>query len=388
MADTQQPHKASPHPEQDISQVLRYWLALLHAPGIGPATFQRVLECFPDPRVLFDQPQLLQKEALQKVGLKLPPKAISYLKRPNWTDVDNDLRWAEDGQCHILTLTDPRYPTLLKEITDPPPVLFVRGDHAVLTQAQLAIVGSRNPSAGGKQTAYDFAQSLALNGLCITSGLALGIDAASHLGALDAGGATIAVAGTGLDRIYPARHRDLGHRIVEQGAIVSEFPPGTPPIASNFPRRNRIISGLSLGALVVEAALKSGSLITARLASEQGREVFAIPGSIHNPLTRGCHALIGQGAKLTENTQDILEELGPLATLALENQPVTDNPTHATAPSISDHPLLKDLGFEPTSIDTLVDRSGLTAEAVSSMLLILELQGIVASSGGLYSRIN
>lgn len=381
MGDAQQPHGTSP-------QSLRCWLALLHTPGVGPATFQQILGVFPDPQILFDQPRLLQKEALQKIGLKLPSKALSYLKHPNWANVDNDLRWAEGEQCHILTLADPRYPTLLKEITDPPPVLYVRGNPAVLSQAQLAIVGSRNPSAGGKQTAHDFAHSLALNGLCITSGLALGIDAASHLGALEAGGATIAVAGTGLDRIYPARHRDLGHRIVEQGAIVSEFPPGAPPIASNFPRRNRIISGLSLGVLVVEAALKSGSLITARLASEQGREVFAIPGSIHNPLTRGCHALIGQGAKLTENTHDILEELGPLATLALENQPITDSPTHTASPSINDHPLLESLGFEAVSIDTLVDRSGLTAEAVSSMLLIMELQGIVASSGGLYSRIN
>ncbi len=384
MSSTQVFQQSSSADGQYGPDALRYWLALLHAPGVGPATYQRILDFFPDPQILFDQPQRLQKET----NLKLPSKVISYFKRPNWASVEKDLHWAEGEQCHILTLADPQYPVLLKEITDPPPVLYVRGDHTALTQPQLAIVGSRNPSAGGKQVAHDFARSLALNGLCISSGLALGIDAASHQGALDAGGTTVAVAGTGPDRIYPARHRDLSHRIVEQGAIVSEFPPGTPPIASNFPRRNRIISGLSLGTLVVEAALKSGSLITARLASEQGREVFAIPGSIHNPLTRGCHALIRQGAKLTEHTHDILEELGPLACLAIEQQSEIDNTNQASTPSSSEHPLLENLGFEPTSIDTLVTRSGLTPEKVSSMLLTLELQGTVTSSGGLYSRIS
>jgi len=214
---------------------------------------------------------------------------------------------------HILTLHDPAYPALLKEIADPPPLLFVRGDPAVLSRPQLGIVGSRNPTPGGRSLAEDFARSLSRCGLVVTSGMALGIDAAGHRGALRGGGTTLAVAGTGPDRIYPARHRDLARAIVEQGAIISEFAPGTPALPSNFPRRNRIISGLSLGVLVVEAACRSGSLITARLAAEQGREVFALPGSIHNPLARGCHHLIRQGAKLVEDIEDIVEELGPLA---------------------------------------------------------------------------
>ena len=236
--------------------------------------------------------------------------------------------------------------------------------------------------------AEDFARTLVGTGLTITSGLALGIDAASHVGAVEAG-MTIAVAGTGLDRVYPSRHRDLAHRILEQGAIVSEFPPGTPSIAANFPRRNRIISGLSLGTLVVEAALKSGSLITARLAAEQGREVFAIPGSIHNPLSRGCHQLIQQGAKLVENVEDILEELGPLAAVTLEAFK-TDANHHLMSHPVADspNPLIENMGFEPISIDILVERCGLTPEAVSSMLLTLELQGRVTSAGGLYSRID
>lgn len=299
--------------------------------------------------------------------------------------MDKILTWADNSDCHILHLNNPHYPALLKEIPDPPPVLYARGDPSILNQLQLAMVGSRNPSAGGKQIAHDFAQTLSRNGFTITSGLALGIDAASHQGALDANGCTIAVAGTGLDRIYPARHRDLGYKILENGAIISEFSPGTPPIASNFPRRNRIISGLSVGTIVVEAALKSGSLITARLAAEQGREVFAIPGSIHNPLSQGSHSLIQQGAKLTNQISDILEELThltPFFSSQLNSPPIQPTPRQK-----NEHPFLENIGFEPISIDALVDRSGLTAEAVSSMLLTLELQGIVTSSGDLFSRI-
>lgn len=374
----------APPPSTDT---LRYWLALLHAPGVGVTRFLRILEHTDDLPTFFAE----QGDSCDK--LNITPKLRRYLRKPDWRAVDAALDWAQHPQCHIINLFDPRYPALLKETPDPPPLLFVRGDDEQLGQPQLAIVGSRNPSAGGRQLAHDFAASLSRHGLIVTSGLALGIDAASHQGSLDAKGKTIAVAGTGLDRIYPARHRELGHQIVEQGALVSEFPPGTPPIAHNFPRRNRLISGLSMGTLVIEAALKSGSLITARLAADQGREVFAIPGSIHNPLAKGCHALIQQGAKLVTEVTDILEELGPLATFLFQHErhatrqncvDKTDSDPHL----LPESPLLENMGFEPISIDELVERSGLTAEAVSAMLLAMELQGIVTSSGGMYSRIN
>jgi len=256
--------------------------------------------------------------------------------------------------------------------------------------ARSSTIPARYNSASGRQTALDFASCLARGGITIDSGLAVGIDAASHRGALQGGGHTIAVTGTGLDRVYPARHRELAHQIAGQGALVSEFPPGTPPSRSNFPRRNRIISGLTVGTLVVEAAIRSGSLITARLAAEQGREVFAIPGSIHNPLARGCHRLIRQGAKLVETAADIVEELGPLLGHLGERQP-------SPGPAAGDTPggpewdpeyrdLLQVLGFDPLPVDLLIERSGLTAETVSSMLLLLELEGHVTSApGGHYS---
>jgi DNA processing protein len=253
------------------------------------------------------------------------------------------------------------------------------------------MVGSRNPTASGQQTATEFARHLSASGLIITSGLALGIDAASHQGALDAAGATIAVMGTGLDRVYPARHRDLARQIAGEGALISEFPVGTPPLAENFPRRNRIISGLSLGTLVVEAALRSGSLISARNAGEQGREVFAIPGSIHNPLARGCHHLIRQGAKLVETAQDVIDELGALAVACLEQHnpgPPDEHPDQARELDGDYLQLLDNIEFESTSIDQLVTSSGLTPAEVSSMLLQLEMSGYIASSpGGIYNRL-
>jgi len=388
LSRSQYPPKESSQTDQVPSSAdeLRYWLAILYAPGIGAITFQRILSAGISPQQLFELP------VADVLGdrVTLPSKTLAYIRNPDWSKVEKDLAWAEKSGCHILSLADPLYPLLLKEIPDPPPLLFVRGNPNVLSLPQLAIVGSRNPSAGGRQIAQDYAIQLAQTGLTITSGMALGIDAASHEGALQEG-LTVAVAGTGPDRIYPARHRELAHRIVEQGAIVSEFPLGTPPLASNFPRRNRIISGLSLGTLVVEAALKSGSLISARLASEQGREVFAIPGSIHNPLSRGCHALIRQGAKLVEGIPDILEELGPLAAVALEAMPeeLAGNQDNSYSLDIQDpiiEPMIENMGFEPISIDLLVERCGLTPEKVSSMLLSLELQGRVTSTGGLYSR--
>ena len=285
---------------------------------------------------------------------------------------------------HVLTFDDDYYPRQLKEIADPPPLLFVRGNPLLLAQRQLAIVGSRNPSSSGIDTAFEFAKTLSNHGFVITSGLALGIDAASHRGALAAGNFTIAVAGTGLDRIYPARHKDLATEIVKTGAIISEFPPGTTAKANHFPRRNRIISGLCQGLLVVEAAKESGSLITARMALEQNREVFAIPGSIHNPLARGCNALIRQGAKLVETTQDILEELHQYY-----QEDATNPAIHIESTlDLEQQTLLNHVQFSPTSIDNLVQIIGNSAEIISSMLLILELQGYLeATAGGCYLRI-
>jgi DNA processing protein len=362
-----------------------YWLALLRAPGLGPIAFRQILTHFSSPREFFHCTPAERREQV-----RLPSSAEAYLAKPDWPAIEEDLAWAEaDNTHHIITLQDAAYPERLHHIPDPPPVLFVRGQCAALHHPQLAMVGSRNPSAGGRRLAEDFACRLAQAGLVITSGLALGIDAHSHRGALDGQGWTVAVAGTGSDRIYPARHRDLALEIVDNGAIVTEFPPGTPPLAGNFPRRNRIISGLSLGTLVVEAAPRSGSLITARLAAEQGREVFAIPGSIHNPLARGCHHLLRQGAKLVETLDDILEELIPLVSLSNLQQATirVDEPATTEMPANNgSESLLENMGFEPISIDEMIERSGLTAEAVSSMLLTLELQGCVTSTGGLYSR--
>ena len=294
------------------------------------------------------------------------------------------MQWVEQDNNYAITFYDAGYPSQLKEIADPPAILFVRGNPHLLTKPQLAIVGSRNPSTTGIDTAFEFAKTLSTQGFVITSGLALGIDAASHRGALAAHNFTIAVAGTGLDRVYPARHKDLATEIVKTGAIISEFPPGTAAKANHFPRRNRIISGLCLGLLVVEAAKESGSLITARMALEQNREVFAIPGSIHNPLARGCNALIRQGAKLVETTQDILEELN------LNNQ---EDATYYTTSiestlDLEQQTLLNHVQFSPTSIDNLVQITGNSAEIISSMLLILELQGYLeATAGGCYMRI-
>ena len=363
---------------------LHYWLALLRTPGLGAIAFQRLLSRFPSPRDFFALPVAERLEALP-----LAPAGRAFLAAPCWDRIEADLRWAEGEDCHILTLHDAAYPPLLKEIADPPPLLFVRGDPALLSRPQIAMVGSRNPTAGGRSLAEDFARSLSRCGLLVCSGMALGIDAASHQGALRAGAETLAVAGTGPDRIYPARHRELARAIVERGAIVSEFAPGTAPLPGNFPRRNRIISGLGLGVLVVEAACKSGSLITARLAAEQGREVFALPGSIHNPLARGCHQLIREGAKLVEGIGDILEELGSLAAVSHGSRGANPPAEGLPTPLPEDQQrLLAALGFEPVSIDTLVARSGLTADRVSSMLMNMELQGRVTSSGGRYCRVD
>ncbi len=376
---------AGPLPTLATTDTLSSWLTLYHAPGVGAVTFNQLLEWCISPN------ELLQTgtEQLRKLGLK--QASINALRHPNEEAIARDLEWHSKPGNRIMCSQDPDYPELLRQIPAPPPLLYVHGDTSILGEPQLAMVGSRNPSASGQRTATEFAQHLSAAGLIITSGLALGIDAASHQGALDTGSPTIAVMGTGLDRVYPARNRDLARQIAEQGALISEFPVGTPPLAENFPRRNRIISGLSLGTLVVEAALRSGSLISARNAGEQGREVFAIPGSIHNPLARGCHHLIRQGAKLVETAQDVIDELGILAdTCNPPSRPGErdESPGHTRELDAEYMQLLDNIGFDNTSIDNLVTRSGLTPAEVSSMLLLLEMSGYIASNpGGLYNRL-
>lgn len=298
-----------------------------------------------------------------------------------------DDEWSQDPQNHLVSLGDDDYPELLEQIPRPPPVLYVRGDPGLLHMPALAIVGSRNPTHGGARNAFEFARHLGRTGFCIVSGLAEGIDTAAHRGALDAGAATIAVLGHGIDRVYPASNRDLAHEIARHGALVSEFPLGTHPDKSLFPQRNRLISGLSLGTLVIEAARRSGSLITARHAGEQGREVFALPGSIHNPLARGCHQLIRQGAKLVETADDIVVELAPLVSHLLQSSLESTTKEARPGTDSAEYRLLGNcLGHDPVGIDELVENSGLTTEQVSSMLLLLELEGVVESlPGGRYS---
>lgn len=368
-------------------EIQRSWLTLLHAPGIGPVTAAALLTRFGSPRAVLEA----GRKAWAAAGIG--EDAQAGLATPDETQLAADLAWLEQPQHHFIAQDDPRYPPRLAQTEGAPLALFVVGDPDVLALPQLAIVGSRNPTPAGLENATAFAENLARAGLIITSGLALGIDGAAHRGALKGGGLTLAVCGTGLDRVYPARHRELAHAIAQHGALVSEFPPGMPALAGNFPRRNRLISGLSLGVLVVEAALQSGSLITARLAGAQGREVFAIPGSIHSPLARGCHRLLREGAKLVESAQDVLEEIAPLLAQPLQYTPLTQaagvsarsDPTAQEDPDYGQ--LLQALGFEPARIDVLAERTGFTAEAVASMLLILELRGEVALlPGGAYQR--
>ncbi|EGV50724.1 DNA-processing protein DprA [Candidatus Endoriftia persephone] len=365
-----------------LSEQTVAWLRVSLAPGVGPRTFLKLLEQFDSPAAILhaDTP------ALRQCGLG--EAAISALKQADSPLLNACLEWASITGNQLLTLDQPAYPPLLKAIHDPPPLLFVTGNPELLSTPQLAIVGSRNPTPGGIRNAESFAEFLAACGITITSGLAIGIDGAAHRGALRSG-ATLAVCGTGLDRVYPARHRQLARQIAEQGVLVSEFPPGTAALPQNFPRRNRIISGLSAGTLVVEAAPKSGSLITARTALEQGREVFAIPGSIHNPQARGCHALIKQGAKLVETAQDCVDELAPLLGLSAEPPAGQEAIANSHHWQLDDdyHSLLEAMGYDPTSPDELITKTGLTAEVVSSMLLLLELEGYVSSAaGGLYCR--
>ena len=372
-----------PQPSDDLG----FWLALNRVPGLGPRRGKALLQHFGGPRGVF--------EATDKdlAALELSQRTRQSLADPDWPGVEQDQAWLREACHHALPLAHPLYPKRLLETEDPPLLLFVAGSIDVLAAPQLAIVGSRNPTAAGRETAAAFANALAATGLVVTSGLAAGVDAAAHRGALAGGGKTIAVMGSGPERVYPREHVTLAREAAASGAVTTEFCVGTPPRAQNFPRRNRIISGLSLGVLVVEAARRSGSLTTARSAMEQGREVFAIPGSIHNPLAKGCHALIRSGAKLVETVEDVLEEIASQCVPPPDTEPsnavdATGHPGPGGSDLDADYQLLlKSMAYERVAVDTLVSRTGLTPEVVSSMLLLLELKGFVASEpGGFYSR--
>lgn len=337
-----------------------------------------------------DLERLCEPEIVAHVDL--PRAAREFLRRPDLAALQADLQWLRASGARLVLWGDADYPPPLAAIPSAPAALYVIGDVGALARPQLAIVGARGASPSGRAIAREFAGALAQAGLTITSGLAAGIDAASHEGALAAGGRTVAVLGSGLDRIYPAENAGLAERICAAGALVSEFPPGAAPQRQNFPQRNRVISGLALGTLVVEAAHGSGSLITAARAGEQGREVFAVPGSIRSPLSRGCHKLLREGAHLVEEPADVLSEINfhqSFQSLAYTwNRP--DISPGPDAPLDKDYEMLLDaLGFEPATIDTLVARSGLSGESIASMLLILELEGRIAPyPGGLYGRLS
>ena len=352
---------------------LKAWLALSLMRGLGGESALRLLKEFGSPDAVFaasisSLKSVVKADVAAEISKGIADDAVAPA-----------LVWLEDENNHIITLADSDYPQALLNIPDPPLLLYVKGRLDLLNRSALAVVGSRSATPQGINNAEAFAKSLSDAGLCIISGMAHGIDAAAHRGALRGHGGSIAIVGTGLDIVYPAANRELAHMLAQQGTLVSEFPLGTPPLAANFPRRNRLISGMSLGCLVVEASLQSGSLITARLALEQGRDVFAIPGSIHAPQSKGCHALLKQGAKLVETAQDILEELGGSI----------ETPAPASGSEGANPLLLQHLGFDPVDVDTLSLRCGLTIAELSAMLLTLELSGhICVLPGGLYQRIH
>lgn len=356
---------------------LPYLLGLIRVQGFGPVTISQILEEYPDLRDIFDSSG---RSKVLDISL-------------DWEGIEKDLAWGEGENCHIVTLYDQEYPAILREIPSAPPILFVRGNLKLLSRPQIAIVGSRNPTPQGIENAFNFSRHFSEVGFTVTSGLAIGIDAAAHKGALRGEAGTLAVLANGLDRIYPASNKELAHKIVSAGALISEFSLGTPPVDSHFPRRNRIISGLAVGTLVVEAALKSGSLITAKLALDQGREVFAIPGSIHSSLSKGCHALIRQGAKLVESAEHVIEELGNLIEfVSPQKKKQSQSKRQAALPILpllnrEQGFLLEQVGYEGTCVDKIVERSGLTVGLVSSMLLELELLGYVVSVPGGVARV-
>jgi DNA processing protein len=352
---------------------LTAWLRLSLTSGLGGESFRKLLSAFGGPEQVLGA----SRSALTRVVSGKLADAI--LDGELYGDPAAVESWLADASNHVVTLADSEYPQALLLTPDPPPLIYVKGRLDLLNQPALAVVGSRNATAQGRLTAESFATALSNAGLCIVSGLALGIDAAAHRGGLAGRCSTVAIVGTGLDKVYPARNRELAHAIAEKGAIVSEFALGTPPLAANFPRRNRLISGMTRGCLVVEAAMSSGSLITARISNELGKDVFAIPGSIHSTLSKGCHILIKQGAKLVDDAADILGELRlPL--------PVT-GPSE-TVIAASTHPLLAHMAYDPCDVDTLAGRAGLPVHEVSAALVQLELAGQVANlPGGLWQRI-
>ena len=381
---------------------LAAWLRLSLTPGIGNQRARQLLKTFGLPQAIFESSQSALCSVVSErsaEALREPPPGLDDLRRTtcDWLDADPQHR-------RVLTLGDPAYPRCLLDLEDPPLMLYAMGlpmawetmadGRTGLDRAQaagLAIVGSRNPTPQGASNAQDFAQALAQAGLTVVSGMALGVDAAAHTGALQAHAApgrgtiaTVAVVGTGLDRVYPKQHRALAHQIAQHGVILSEYHLGTPPLAANFPQRNRLIAGLSRGTLVVEAALQSGSLITARMALEQGRDVFAIPGSIHSTQSKGCHALIKQGAKLVESAQDVLEELQFAQCVAPANMAAAE----AEAVGSEGQALLQALGFDPIGLDALQARSAMATPELQAQLMALELQGLVARlPGGAFQRI-
>lgn len=369
---------------------LRDWLIALRTPGLGPGGLRERLAAS-DGRI----GQVLKQ--LKRQASSLDADAQAWLQQPDEARIAADLAWLHEPGHGLLRCTEADFPPQLETIPQPPAALFVAGDASLLLRPQVAIVGARSASVAGRNTARAFARHLALAGFVVTSGLADGIDGAAHEAALEAGQLTIAVIGTGPDLVYPRKHRELSARVAAQGALVSEFPPGTAARADHFPRRNRIIAGLSLGTLVIEAGLQSGSLITARLAGEQGREVFAVPGSIHNPLARGCHRLIRDGARLVESASEVAETLVPAARalgaeLALRLQEPSAEPIRRSAGGWRDDPqyrrLMDVLGHDPIALDELSARTGQSAGELSSMLLMLELEGWVEGlPGGRYQRL-
>ncbi|WP_266169145.1 DNA-processing protein DprA [Dyella subtropica] len=365
---------------------LRAWLILLRVPGFGGGALRERLAAH-DGRI-----EAVLAHVRKRVST-LDEEARAWLEQPDEARLRADLDWLAEPGHRLLRCDELDFPPLLEAIPQPPAALFVAGDASLLLRPQVAIVGARNATAGGLAHARAFAHELALAGFIITSGMADGVDGAAHEAALDAGQPTVAVVGTGVDRVYPRKHHALARRIAEHGVLVSEFPLGTPARADHFPRRNRILAGLSLGTLVVEAGLRSGSLISARLAGEQGREVFALPGSIHNPLARGCHRLIRDGARLVESASEMIELLAPQA-LALGAELATRLGEESSSPGRQtgqahgwrDDPeyrqLLAALGHDPASLDELAERTGQSAAALSSMLLMLELEGVVEGLPG------
>jgi DNA processing protein len=362
-----------------MTKELADWIRLEQISGVGPETARKLLSAFGLPENIFSA----NFPALQNVVSERVAHALTApLSDETQALIDKTMAWAEQDGNHVLTLADAHYPKRLFDIADPPLVLYVKGRIDLLSAQALAVVGSRNATAQGAINAEKFSQALSEAGFTIVSGMALGIDAAAHRGGLRGGGSTIAVIGTGADIVYPARNRSLAYQIAAEGCIVSEYPLGMPGMATNFPRRNRIISGLARGVLVVEGAAQSGSLITARLAADQGREVFAIPGSIHSPLSKGCHQLIKQGAKLVESAQDILEEL-----VNYESSPRTTIATQRVS-SPADDSVLTAMGFDPVDIDTLALRCALDAASINAQLLTLELEGMIEMlPGGMYRRL-